>query len=516
MRAFPIALVLQGCAFVSKDRYEGDLERIFGETGETGGGETGETGDGGDCEDPVARDALALQEHDVIEDAAGSWRGGFGYVYVGLAGAPLGDLDQDGRPDFGLGSAGSALVVFEPPASADMQVVYDAEGEFLLDDRAVLAGMLEYLHMTPQPAGDLDGDGVPDLILAATGAPLEDNLPGVYLLPGPIPREGELYALRALSSGDARLITDSLYDSWVAVGPGDLDGDGEDDLALTASTHAGGMVGVAWGGGAITGTCTEVTGCVDLQIEAEDPSLLGWVTVAPAGDADGDGQADLVVGAALRPGLSGASTEGAAWVLSGADLSGESLALLTDEQAQILGWNTSSGGEVGGVGAAVAGLGDMDGDGLDDVIVGAPSGNEPQATLLLGDEKQIKLERPAEGEPGHDRFSDSVAAGGDVNGDCLADAVVVAPPHFDPDDEGAVFVLLGDTDLGGRTRIEASEAARMVVPLVGDLSAELSAGSVGDPNQDGYDDLFVGSSAWAAGEDLEEGGAWLHLGGAAP
>jgi len=539
MRAAILALTLSplGCSFVSKDRYGGDLERIFGETGETGeetglpdsdeSGETGETGETGDshsgetgdstaCDDPVARDDLALQGRDVIEDADQSWRGGFGYAYLGYAGHPLGDLNQDGLPDFGLASAGSGLVFFDLPTSAEMQVLYDEGGDFQLGDHAALVGMLEYIGLEPQPAGDLDGDGGPDLILAGSGYAVDENVPGIYVVPGPLRAGDELYVLLELTRDDARQITDSSYDSWQAVGPGDLDGDGTDDLALAASVPDNGIAGVVWGGGAITGTCPGVADCVDLQLEAEDPALLGSIELDRAGDVDGDGVGDLLIGAPRRSGWSSDPTDGEAWLLSGADLSGERLTLLTDEEAVVRGWNDSPGGYLGGVGTTVAGLGDMNGDGLDDVIVGAPAGGEPQALLVLGGGAQIQLERPADGEPGHDRYAETVGAGGDVNGDCLADAVVTGWPHFDYDDEGAVFVVLGDEGLDGRSRIDASEAARMVAPLLGALSDALTAGALGDVDRDGYDDLFVGSWAWDAGVESGEGAAWLHLGGAAP
>src|SRR5262249_28472230 len=146
---------------------------------------------------------------------------------------------------------------------------------------------------------------------------------------------------------------------YSVAGPGDVDGDGQADLLLGAPYSDAGSVD----GGAAYLLLGPVRSGLDLKdatalLVAEAAGDLAGQSVAGAGDVDGDGLADLLVGAYGND--AGGTDAGTTYLLSG-PVGGE--VDLGDATARML-------GEVAGdkAGFAVAGAGDVDGDGLDDVL----------------------------------------------------------------------------------------------------------------------------------------------------
>ena len=202
-----------------------------------------------------------------------------------------------------------------------------------------------------------------------------------------------------------------------------------------------------------------------------DGDALGRA-VARVGDVDGDAVADFVVGAPAATGAE--SAPGYALVLSGAD--GERIhRLLTDGEADLFGW-------------AVAGVGDTDGDGVPDVLVGEP-GSAPVAgearlfSGLTGDEL-LQLG----GGPGDswDGFGFAVTGLGDVDGDGAAD-FAIGRPSLSGEGPGEVRVYSG-ADGGLRLTLTG------LAPGDGFGAAVANAGFVDD---DDVADLVVGTSAGA-------------------
>ena len=235
--------------------------------------------------------------------------------------------------------------------------------------------------------------------------------------------------------------------------------------------------------------------------EPDQAGAAYGLAVATAGDVNGDGFSDLLVGAPLFD--AGALDAGAAFLYLG---SAAGPALTASWSAL----GTESGA---GFGRAVAAAGDVNGDGYQDVAIGADgcdgggtdagcvsifygsSAGLPAAPSLL-------LIGPQAGAA----FGRFVAGAGDLNGDGYADVAVGAPLLDDPlTDEGKVFVYLGSA-LGLSTLPAWSAAA-------GQAGAELGAvGGAGDVNGDGFDDLVAGAPRWSGGE-ADEGKAWLYHGG---
>ncbi|MDP6364505.1 MAG: integrin alpha, partial [Candidatus Poseidoniia archaeon] len=185
----------------------------------------------------------------------------------------------------------------------------------------------------------------------------------------------------------------------------------------------------------------------DTQIEANQASAGMGTSVAGAGDVNGDGYADVILGAPLFD--AGETDEGAAFVfLGGASGIADGDPVSADTQIEA---DQASAG----MGTHVAGAGDVNGDGYADVILGAPlfdagETDEGAAFVFLGsasgipDAGAVDAAIQLEADQPEAQFGSSVASASDVDGDGFAD-VIVGAALFDAGemDEGAAFVFLG-------------------------------------------------------------------------
>jgi hypothetical protein len=192
----------------------------------------------------------------------------------------------------------------------------------------------------------------------------------------------------------------------------------------------------------------------DAQLESDQvDAFLGW-SVSGAGDVNGDGYADVIVGAYSYD--AGKTNEGAAFVFLGG-ASGVADGNPTTAAAQLESNQTDAN-----LGYSVSAAGDVNGDGYADVIVGAylynsGSSDEGAAFVFLGSASGIADGTPAnaaaelESNKANANLGVSVAAAGDVNGDGYADVVVGAPYYTKgQSDEGVALVFLGNGDRDGR------------------------------------------------------------------
>jgi hypothetical protein len=339
------------------------------------------------------------------------------------------------------------------------------------------------------PAGDVDGDGFDDVVV---GAPAHASVAGFagrsYLFLGPF--TGPRNAAQADARFSATTFGDNL--GFSVAGAGDIDADGFDDLLLGARSHDG--AGIQAGRvylfrGPVSGNRTDAQ--ADATISGRAFDELGRA-VARGGDLNGDGIDDLLVGAPLSS--VGASSAGEAHVFFG-PISGH--LSVTQADASIAGVTFN---ELLGTSLAA---GDLDGDGHDDMIVGAPrpplnGTGTGRVYIRFGPVAGVHSAATSDvvfvGESANDEFGSSVALG-DVNGDARLDLVVGASQFF-TNSSGKAYVFYGPLQAGV---FAAAQADAILLGEQGDDAFGTSVACGADVNGDGFDDVTVGAPSNGAG-----------------
>lgn len=268
-------------------------------------------------------------------------------------------------------------------------------------------------------AGDVDGDGIPDVLIGAMGDGEEGTPPGEAFLffGGGLATPGA----RLLADADVR-ITGGVEDfvGWSVAGAGDVDGDGLGDvlvrstsgvgLAFGADLQFGGTVDLGADGVVVTGLVTS--------------GSVAGIAMTTVGDLDGDGLDDILVGDSAYAGPTGVYS-GRAMVFL-ADSLGDHVEA-TDAHFLVTGsqWFADFGW-------SGAGLGDVDGDGVPDFAVGAPGWPGDGMTYFFsgavaaegGVIDTTEATAAMVGASGMDRSGTSLAGPGDVDGDGAPDLLI--------------------------------------------------------------------------------------------
>jgi len=357
-------------------------------------------------------------------------------------------------------------------------------------------------------AGAVGGDGLPDLLVGAHYHDSPANDAGAaYLLTTPTAGDRSLSTASAKLTGDAALD----YAGEAICAAGDVDGDGFGDFLMGAwgDDRAANGAGVAWLVYGPVAAGTQAVSSVGVGLTGELAGDTAGYAVAGAGDVNGDGLPDLLVGATGED--TGGSLSGAAYLVLGAPTAGS----LSGAAQKFTG--VDAGGRAG---KALAGAGDLDGDGLADLAVGGPNVDGTDfdsgvVYLLLGaglplDGTDLPLSSAdvvLSGIAAGDLAGTSVAGVGDTDGDGLDDLLVGAPGESTIGvDGGAAYLLLGLPASGDLT----GAAATLATASAG-AHAGCSVASAGDVDGDGAPDLLVGAYG-ESGVRSEAGAAYLLLG----
>lgn len=414
------------------------------------------------------------------------------FDWAGIAVGPAGDFNGDGFADWVVGAIGSDA---NGSRSGRAYVVYgsstrptkhfdglDGSNGFLLEGES--AG--DDAGRTVAVAGDVNGDGLSDLIVTAyrhdTSVADEGRVYVIYGNPGAMAATAlELadvggaiggFVIEGEETGD--------FAGFAGAGAGDVNSDGFDDVlvgsyAADPSGPSSGRTYVVYGGAALPATVS-LTDVADadavpdygIAIDGEVGGDLSGRSVDAAGDVNGDGVADVIVGA---PGSSAAATDaGRVYIVFGgaALSSGQPTVELANVAAGIGGVAFDGQSAQDGAGSSVATLGDLNGDGFEDVIIGAPLASSSAAfgsgrayvvagradfgpdPILLATVASGSGGFVIDGEMPFDSAGSAVAGAGDTNGDGYPD-VLIGAYNAGPSVQGRGYIVFGGPYLAPQT-----------------------------------------------------------------
>lgn len=424
-----------------------------------------------------------------------SWQveGEVSTAYIGLAVSSAGDVNGDGYSDVLIGSykyspsaawLGMVSLYYGSPGvpaeTADWQYLPD---DFWWNPISVWFGS------SVSNAGDVNGDGYADVIIGAPGYSFNEDYFG----------RGKAYIFHGSDQGfseepdwlDFGEDDYSYFGASVDIA-GDVNGDGYDDVVIGAPRDGGGAVFVYHG---------SASGLpANEEIKLKGSGGFGGA-VSGAGDVNGDGYADIMVGASKYS--NGQDWEGAVYVYFGSKGGLKSTPAGSAE----------SNKSYARLGYSVDEAGDVNADGYSDIIAGSPgrSGSLPEQGKVYGwygsssGILQGGYDWSAKGSQAHARFGSSVAGAGDVNGDGYSDIIVGAPWYNNSvTDDGLAFLYYGSTS-------GLADEFSWIASSNQDGAAFGSSVSAGDVNGDGYSDLALGAPYFTDTND-KEGSVTLFLG----
>jgi hypothetical protein len=421
--------------------------------------------------------------------------GSNGFVLNGIDGndqsgysvSSAGDVNGDGIDDILIGAAyaapdganyaGETYVVFGKDTAFDAAIdLADLDGS----NGFVLNGIdqSDYSGLSVSTAGDVNGDGIDDILIGAYGADPDGATSAgeTYVVFGKDTAFDAAIDLADLDGSDGFVfngIDQRDYSGYSVSSAGDVNGDGIDDImigALGADPDGAGDAGETY---VVFGKDTAFDAAIDLSdldgsngfvLNGIDQYDLSGMSVSSAGDVNGDGIDDIMIGA-YGADPDGANYAGETYVVFGKDTAFDAAIDLAD-------FDGSNGFVLNGIdqydysGMSVSSAGDVNGDGIDDILIGAayadPDGviDAGETYVVFGKDTGFDAAIDLSDLDGSNGFvfngldqSDysgySFSSAGDVNGDGIDD-IMIGAFGADPDGDngaGETYVVFGGADL---------------------------------------------------------------------
>ena len=456
----------------------------------------------------------------------------FGNCYL------VGDVDQDGVQDVAVGAGGSSdglpgagalwLMTLDPDGTvADASKISLTAGGF---GGALASG--DAFGSSVAAVGDLDGDGVQDIAVGARGD-TEGGTPGtwrgaVWILFMNADRTVKAWSkINESNGGFTGTFQDYEYFGSGLASLGDLNGDGICDLAVGARSNSPGQTGDS-GGGSVWILFLDAAGGVQSHVEiANGKSGFQGIldngdqfgnSVSNIGDFDGDGVVDIAVGVKRDDdGGAGLTAEyGAVYVLM---LNADGTVKAEQKISQTAGGFTGNVTLNGFFGTTVTSPGDLDGDGVIDLVVGAKGDSDGAQSagsvfvLFMNADATVRTHLKISSTRGGfnetldagDFFGSGLTTLGDLDGDGVSDVLVGARTDDDGGmDAGAAYVvLLNEVAWGPPVAAFDVTPAAGLAPLASSFTNE-STGRVSSWDWD-FGDGFTSTSANPSHNFVAEG-----------
>jgi hypothetical protein len=338
---------------------------------------------------------------------------------------------------------------------------------------------------------DYNGDGYCDVIVGASGY---DDHGAAFVYYGSAEGQGSYWAEEGTQSSE--------YFGGSVSSAGDVNGDGYADALIGAPRYENGKNDES-AAFVYYGSASGLGNIPDWSVESnqDSPGFAGCVS--SAGDVNGDGYSDIIIGASNYN--NGTPSEGAVLGYYG---SASGLSSSHD-------WIVDSAGAYNVFGSRISSAGDVNGDGYSEVIVSEEwySGdqNEEGAVYLYYGSSSGLCLLPgwtAEGNQAYARLGYAIPSAGDVNGDGYSDVILGGSGNDnDQPNEGIIFVYYGSSaglNLTAGWTGEGNEDG---------LRLGESASSAGDINNDGYHDIIAGTTRYSNGQ-TNEGMVLVYYGSA--
>ncbi|MBX7042007.1 MAG: FG-GAP-like repeat-containing protein [Ignavibacteria bacterium] len=344
------------------------------------------------------------------------------------------------------GDGFSDVLIGEPGSSSSIGNAYIFFGGIAMDNvpDVTMTGETagSYFGFLSSPAGDVNGDSYPDVIVSATHYDGQTGRAYIYL--GGSNMSSNIYLTLFGEGGN--------FGSWLSAG--DVTGDGFSDVIVGASQYGSsdaGRVYIYYGGNPMNNSA-------DLTFNGTDSNARLGMTLSSLGDLNKDGYCDIILPAKGKAKIyfGGSPMDTIPDIIKSEDTPGENFAF-------------------------VSAAGDINGDGHLEYLVGAPWFNGNAGKVYVYEyrtEAPIISDMVMNGETTNSYFGGAVSSAGDVNNDGYEDIIVGAPSY------ARAYIFLGGKLLDNTPDI-------ILIRQVSNFGKSVS--SAGDVNNDNYSDVIVGS-----------------------